>query len=137
MFRFTALLLFVLLIFGCNPPNKKFAPVVHAIQSGALAMPANGVITLSHQFAGLTARNEVFAEKKADGRLLILFPTKYGGGQDVKGYLYCSGPLQPADHYTIDHGSGGKHQYLDVAGRTMLTAKSYKTNWYLVSRRLD
>jgi hypothetical protein len=137
MFRFTALLLFASLIFGCSPPSKKFAPIVQGIQSGALAIPTNGVVTLSPKFAGFTAGNEVFAERKADGRLLILFPTKYGRGQDVEGYLYCSGPLQPSDYHTIDWGSGGKHRHMDVSGRTMLTVKDYKANWHLVSRRLD
>ena len=137
MLRLTALLLFASLIFGCNPPAKKFAPIVQAIHSGTLAIPTNGVVTISPNFSGLTARNEVYVEKKADGRLLILFPTKYGRGDDLEGYLYCSGKLQPTDYYTIDHGSGGRHQYLDVAGRKMLTVKYYKANWHLVSRRLD
>lgn len=137
MFRFTTLLLFALLILGCSPPTSKFAPVVQDIQSGALAIPTNGIVTLPPKFAGLTARNEVFAEKKADGRLLILFPAKYDRGDDVEGYLYCSGALRTTDYYTIDSGAGGKHQHLDVAGRKMLTVKDSRANWYLVSRRLD
>lgn len=137
MFRLAIVCCITVSAFGCSPRNLKFAPVASDIQSGVLTVPTNGVLQLPQRFAGLTPKNEVYAEKKPDGRWLILFPEWYGRGRDVEGFLYCSGALQSSDFYTIDWGSGGKNQHIEVAGYDMLTVRNYKPHWYLVSKRLD
>jgi hypothetical protein len=137
IFRLVTFSSIALLVFGCGSRSAKFDPVMRDIQAGTLVIPASGIVQLPRRFAGLTPRSEVFAAKKADGRLFILFPTWYGRGNDLEGYLYCSGVLQPSDYYTTDWGAGGKHRHLKIAGRDMLTIRDYKPHWYSVTRRLD
>ena len=116
---------------------SRYQPVVLQIQKGILTANKSGIVRLPKSFVGLTPRGEVYAERKPDGRLFVLFPTWYGRGADIEGYLYCSQPLYPSDYHSIDWGSGGVHDQIDVAGHKMLTAKPYKSNWYSITRRLD
>ena len=111
MLRLAKFSFIAVIALGCNQRSAKFDPVVQEIHSGVIAVPTNGIVQLPQRFAGLTPRDEVYAEKKPDGRLLILFPDWYGRGSDVEGWLYCSGPLQASDYYTIDWGAGGKQQH--------------------------
>jgi hypothetical protein len=122
---------------GCGAPTASYTPIVAAITSGALPIPANGVIGLPAKWRGIVPRDVVHAEKRPDGRIFILFPTFHGRGEDVDGWLYCSAPITPADFYTIDWGPGGKHSQLDVAGCKMLSVESHRPPWYWVTRRLD
>jgi hypothetical protein len=122
---------------GCGAPTSSYAPVVTAISNGALAVPAYGIVTLPANWKGLTPRGVVKVERRPDGRLFILFPTFYGRGDDVDGWLYCSGPLTPTDFYTINWGAGGIQQHIDACGYKMLTVSSQASPWYGITRRLD
>lgn len=122
---------------GCSPPTAGYEPVVAAITSGALTVPADGVVKLPPTWHGLTPDNIVNVETRPDGRTFILFPTYYGRGSDVDGWLYCSGPIGPADFHTIDWGPGGKGSHLDAAGYKMLSVETRNPPWYWVTRRLD
>jgi hypothetical protein len=126
-----------LLISGCQPRYAKFEPVVKDIQAGVVLAPTNGTLQLPLRFAGVTHKGEVFAEWRADGRLMILFPTWCGRGADLEGLLYCSGVLESSDFYTIDWGAAGKVKHIDVRGRDMLIVHDYRPHWYFVRRRLD
>jgi hypothetical protein len=137
MGNFTALFILGLLLSGCSSRSSKFEPVVADIQKGVITLTTNGAIALPPRFANLAPRGEIYAEKKSDGRLLVLFPTWYGRGNDIEGLLYCSASLLPTDFYTVDWGPGGKQQHMDVAGRDLLRVAEYKAHWYNVTRRLD
>ena len=121
-----------------RPPVGAYIPVVTAMSNGTIAIPAGaGIVQLPAAFAGLTPKNEVIVERRAGGRLFILFPTWYGRGADLEGWLYTSGPLVATDYYTIDWGTGGVHQHLDVADCKMLSVGRPQSSWCAVSRRLD
>lgn len=126
-----------LMVMGCSNPAHRFAPAVQKIRDGLLKPDRAGTIHLPAEFKGMTPRNEVYVEQKADGRLLILFPAAYGRGKDIEGYLFCSANLLPSDFYAIDWGKGGIIQHINVAGWDMLTVENHGTNWYRVTRRLD
>jgi hypothetical protein len=115
----------------------RYQPIVRGIAAGTLTAPASGILRLSGNFAGVTPRDEIYVETRADGRLLILFPRRYGRGADLEGYLYCRGGLRPADSYVVDWGASGVHTHIAVAGRDLLTATPYAPNWYAISRRVD
>ena len=127
----------MLLVLGCRRREAEFATVVQDIQTGVIPVAANGSVPLPERFAGLTPRNEIFVERKPDSRLLVLFPTWYGRGDDIEGLLYCSSALKAEDFYTVDWGQGGRRQHIDIAGRDMLTVRGFKEHWYYVSRRID
>lgn len=128
---------FLLAILGCRSSTSAYGPVVTAIASGSLPVPADGVVTLPAKWKGLTPRGLVHVERRPDGRLFVLFPTSCGRGEDVDGWLYCSGPLAPADFYSVNWGAGGERRHMDACGRTMLTITSQAPPWYRVTRRLD
>src|SRR5436309_3540852 len=96
-FKFIATLAAVLLGVGCRPQPAKFDPIVKEIQTGALSIPTNGPVRLPPRFHGVTPRDEIFVERKADGRLFVLFPTWYGREEDIEGLLYCSRAPLPSD----------------------------------------
>jgi hypothetical protein len=131
----------VVLIFVARdaPDTRAYQPIVVAITNGTLVVPPTpgGEVKLSAALSGVTPRDEVIVERRPDGRLFILFPTWYGRGQDIEGWLYCSGPLKSTDFYIVDWGAGGKVDHIDVADRKMLTVISKGSTWYRVSRRLD
>jgi hypothetical protein len=137
MRRLIPLLCLAGLALGCESRTSKYNSIIKDIQTGVLIVSTNGVVRLPQQFAGLTPKDEVYAETKPDGRILVLFPTWYGRGSDVEGSLYCSGSLQPSDYYTIDWGAGGKRQHIDVADHDMLSVRAIRPHWYFASRRLD
>lgn len=116
---------------------SKYQTVVQQIEQGSLTANDAGVIQLPESLKNLAPRGEVYIERKPDNRLLILFPTGYGRGNDIEGYLYCSESLQPSDYYQIEWGAGGVGNHIDVAGWDMLTTENLQPNWYKVSRRLD
>lgn len=135
----TLLVTTISLMTACSNPPAKYQPIVQAIEGGTLTRITDGVIKLPPELAGITPRDEIYIEKKADGRMFVLFPTDYGRGDDLDGYLYCSGGLLPSDYYSIDWGagSGGTQQHINVAGKQMLSVEEYQPNWYRVTRRLD
>ena len=137
MLRLIPSLFLAAFVSGCASPTDKFAAVVEGLQSGQFPIPINGVFLLPQLLAGLTPKDEVFVERKSDGSLFMLFPTWYGRGNDLEGFLYCTRELKPSDYYFIDWGPGGKQQHIDVAGRDMLTVRTFRSHWYRVSRRLD
>jgi hypothetical protein len=116
---------------------SRYQPILQQIQRGTLQADPAGVIRLPPAFAGLTPRDEVYIEQKPDGRLFILFPTWYGRGSDIEGYLYCSQALRQSDYYLIHTTRRVRHQYIDVAGRDLLIATYQRPHWYKISRRLD
>jgi hypothetical protein len=137
MLRLITFLCLAALASGCGSPTDKFAAVVQGIQSGQLSAPTNGIFRLPQSLAGLTPKGDVFVERRSDGGLFVLFPTWYGRGSDLEGFLYCTRELEPSDYYSIDWGAGGKGQHIDIAGRDMLTVQDYRAHWYRVTRRLD
>jgi hypothetical protein len=122
---------------GCSNPTTKFEPIVQQVIDGSLKPNRDGVITVPKEFDEITTNNEAYFEQKSDGRVLILFPTWRGRGDDLEGYLYCSGELLETDYYAIDWGEGGAQRHFTVAGRDMLTVEPLTPNWYKVVRRLD
>jgi hypothetical protein len=111
--------------------------VLRDLRDGKLTRAAAGRVRLPAKYQELTARDEVFVEEKSDGRLFVLFPTWYGRGDDMDGWLYCSGELRPSDFYTLDWGTRGKHRHIDIAGRKMLSVTEDRPHWYWFTRRLD
>ncbi|MBV9868875.1 MAG: hypothetical protein JO316_26310 [Abitibacteriaceae bacterium] len=128
------LLLAGLMVLRPNPVAR-YQLIVQQIQQGVLTANKAGVVRLPAAFSELAPRGEVYAERKADGRLFVLFPTWYGRGADMEGYLFCSQALRPSDYYAVNWGAGRVQSHIDVAGRDMLTVEPYKPNWY--TRRLD
>jgi hypothetical protein len=131
----TASILFVFA--GCGHPQQKFDSLIQDLQTGKLDSSKDSRVRLPVAYTNLTPKSEIFVERRPDGRLFVLFPTWYGRGDDMDGWLYCSGYLQQSDYYTVDWGTGGKHRHIDVAGRKMLTVTSDRPHWYRFTRRLD
>ena len=116
----------------------KCLEVVGKIEAGTIKVGGKSPVNLPSQDWGLTPRGEVYAEKRPGGKLLVLFPTWYGRGSDVEGFLYCSGPLGPADFYQVDWGVGGKREHLDVGEASLLTVgRHLRGPWHKAGRRLD
>ncbi|MCY3023138.1 MAG: hypothetical protein NTW87_29530 [Planctomycetota bacterium] len=127
-------------LLGLMPPlivrAGEYTSIVSGIDEGSLAADAKGVLKLPRRLASVAPRGEVYVERKPDGRLFVLFPTWYGHGNDLQGYLYASGPLTAADYYEVDWGQGGVRRHLDICGRGLLTV-SGNGPYYTVMRRLD
>jgi len=127
-------------LMGLFPPlymkRGEYRPVVDAVLSGALAPDSLGVVRLPPDLSKATPRGEVMVDRRP-GLTLILFPTFYGRGNDLQGYLYCSRPLTSLDWYSIDWGSGGVHEHIDVGPATMLSWWGGEGTWLKVGRRLD
>jgi hypothetical protein len=134
---------------GLKPPlwlkESRYMEVVRDIEAGSLApaKPATGVFSLvdyaefvvalppSHQ--SLTPHGIVFAEKRSDGRLFVVFPTWHGFHHDMMGYLYCSQPLS-AEDYQLNTGWGV--EAVLVCGQA-LKVTHLRGPWYSIDRGLD
>ncbi len=127
-------------VLGILPPLRLkktgYLRVIQAIQNGQLGSKSS-IIALPSSYKEIAPRDQVLYERRKDGRLWVLFPTWYGRGADLQGYLYSSGPLKAQDFYTIDWGSDGVAQHVDACGADMLDVKKIDANWYSVMRRLD
>ena len=116
----------------------KYLGVIGKIEAGTIKPGGKSPVKLPAQYGGITPMDEVYVEKRPGGKLLVLFPTWYGRGSDVEGFLYCSQPLGPADFYQVDWGVGGKHEHLDVGEASLLTVKRHlRGPWHKAGRRLD
>jgi hypothetical protein len=116
--------------------------VVRQIESGRLSIgsgrgitnppsvPTSNVIELPVGYRSVAKR--VYAERRPDGRLFVLFVTWIGRGTDVNGYLYCRLPLEPVD---FSVGPSGREQ-LDACRIDDLEPTHIRGGWYYVCRRL-
>jgi hypothetical protein len=128
--------------FGIFAPSlrskiSQYEQVTALIESGNLSHDKDGLCVLPNDHSSLTPDGKVWVARSPSGKLRILFPTWYGRGSDVDGYLYADGNLAPSEIYAIDWGSGGSHQHINVGSASMLSFKDLKPNWYWVTRRLD
>lgn len=127
-------------LLGLLPPliskRSSYMGIIHDIENGKLKAE-NSVIYLPHSYHGVAPRNEVYYQLYPDGRMFVLFPTWYGRGQDINGYLYCSGTLNKEDYFISDWGSGGISQEIHLCGISYLEPKYVKEHWYKIIRRLD
>jgi hypothetical protein len=125
---------------GLLPPLRLkragYMRVLEALQQGELAA-SRPAVRLPPSYRGIAADDTVFYERRADGRLLVLFPTWRGRGDDLQGYLYCSSPLTSQDFYALDWGAGEVAQHVDVCGHSLLSVKKVSPGWYRATRRLD
>jgi hypothetical protein len=106
---------------GLKPPlwlrESRYLEVVSDIEAGRLVPLksntgpfsqvdyADHVVGLPLSHRGLTPFDIVFAEQRKDGRWFVIFPTWHGFHHDMKGYLYCSGPLTSQD-FQLNTGWG-------------------------------
>ncbi len=126
--------------FGSPPLSSRlsqYESIVSDINSGEIAPDASGICQTPESYAGVTPRGEVFIGASTTGKTLVLFPTWYGRGGDVDGYLHASAPLVGAEYYSIDWGAGGTRRHIDVGAANMLSVSLVHTNWYWATRRLD
>jgi hypothetical protein len=126
-------------LWGLSPPlilrQQRYLAVVRQIESGRLSV-ANNVLNLPPGYVSVARK--VYAERRPDGRLFVLFVTWIGrSGADVTGYLYCSRPLGPTDFYVANWGPGGSHKEIDAFGISDLEPVHIRGPWYHVCRRLD
>jgi hypothetical protein len=129
-------------VFGFVGPSlnsrlSDYQTIVADIKSGAISADASGACTLPSVFDGVTPRGLVYTGTTPTGTTVVLFPTWYGRGSDVDGYIHSSAPLVAGDYYTINWGSGGNAQHLDVGSIDMLSVSAVRGSWYWGSRRLD
>ena len=120
-----------------NSRLNDYQSIIAGIKSGAIAPNASGACSLPNGFDGVTPRGEVFTGTTPTGSTVTLFPTWYGRGSDVDGYIHSSAPLAAGDYYTINWGAGGNVQHLDVGAIDMLSVSPVRGTWYWGSRRLD
>lgn len=128
-------------LLGVLPPlwfkRPVYLRVVQAIQQGKLTSKSYVISSLPLMYKGVAPRDKVLCERNPNGRLLVLFPTWYGRGSDLQGYLYCSSPLTKKDYYSVDWGAGGVVEHVAVCGIDLLSVEKVDNNWYTVMRRLD
>ena len=129
-------------VFGFVGPSlnsrlSDYQTIVADIKSGAIAADASGVCTLPNAFDSVTPRGVVYTGTTPTGSTVVLFPTWYGRGCDVDGYIHVSAPLVAGDYYKINWGAGGNVQQLDVGSIDMLSVSAVRGSWYWGSRRLD
>jgi hypothetical protein len=117
--------------------DGKYLAIVHEIEAGRIAADAEGTAVLPPAFGGLIAEDRLIVERKADGRLLVIFPTWRGKGGNFDGYLYASQPLVPADFQEINWGAGGVCKQATVAGFDYIDVHPLQSPWYQVSRSVD
>lgn len=120
-----------------NSRLSDYQAIIADIKSGAIAPDASGVCTLPNALDGVTPRGVVYTGTTPTGSTVVLFPTWYGRGSDVDGYIQSSAPLVAGDYYSINWGAGGNGQHLDVGSIDMLSVSSFHGSWYWGSRRLD
>jgi hypothetical protein len=138
-------------LFGLTPPlilkQPGYLAVVKDLKSGRLVIGTKPRLGYWH---GTAPKNQVdlppsyqsiapkvYAERRPDGRLFVLFATWLGRGADLNGYLYCSRPLTPGDFFPADWGSGGVRQQIHLCGISYLEPQHIRGPWYRVLRRLD
>jgi hypothetical protein len=85
----------------------------------------------------VTPGGKVYAETRPGNHLLVLFPTCYGRGSDLQGYLYSNVPLTTRDYYTVNWGAGGIARHLKVGPIDLLTVNPVEAPWYEVTRLVD
>ena len=79
-------------------------------------------VSLPPSVSRLTPRGEVFVEPMEDGSRRILFPTWYGRGGDLQGYLHAERPP----------GRGAP-----ICGVEQAEVRRVGRDWYWVYRRVD
>ncbi len=115
-----------------------YMAVVRQIETGALKPGPKAAIAVPSGLRSVSPDGNVYAERKPDGRVFVLFPIWYGRGKtDLQGYLYCSRPLKAADFSEVDWGSGGVWRQLTICGRNYLSAEHVRGPWWWVWRRVD
>jgi hypothetical protein len=125
-------------LWGISPPlilrQQGYMEIIRDIEVGRLPISKH-VVSLPRGSASVAKK--VYAERRADGRLFVLFVTFVGRGDaDVTGYLYCSRPLGSADFHSTVWGSGGIHKEIDALGISDLEPVHIRGPWYHVCRRL-
>jgi hypothetical protein len=115
---------------------ESYLRIVGEINAGRLKPDGRGMIVLPPSFHGETARDVVYSDRRPGGRLFVLFPTWYGRGDDIEGYVYVRGGLRNSDFYDVIW-SGKPIAFIDVASRQMLMVTSQSGDWAKVTRRLD
>ena len=143
--RLFALILVVCIGFGvcifrifirCSP-NGRYAPIIAQIQANKLQPDSNGKLNLPAEFHGIVNGDAVFISKLSGNRMAILFPTWFGRGSDIEGYVYVEGGLIKSDFYTVTWGGGTSYDYINLGDRNMLSVTPQCGYWYWVTRRLD
>lgn len=128
-----------MLLRSCGPADRaRYLAIVERVNTGEIGVDTDGRSVLPSAFKGIVCRDEIYVRRTTDGRLIFLFPTWYGRGADIEGYLYVNGGLKTSDMYPVQWGIGKKPEmYLDVGVRDMLSTNKICHDWYWVSRRLD
>jgi hypothetical protein len=74
-----------------------FTHLAHEIRAGKLKETTAGMVVLPQQYASVTADGRVYVTRKRGDLDLIFFPTWRGKGSNLRGYLFCSRPLNTAE----------------------------------------
>lgn len=124
-------------LLGLMPPfaakRAQYGRVLDELHKGTLKTPSLPVVMLPQRYAGLTPRETIYVERRPNGQLLVLFPTWYGRGADLQGYLYTSAPLAGTDFTVRPDGI----REISACGFDYLMTEDVQDNWYAVIRRMD
>jgi hypothetical protein len=120
-----------------NSRLNDYQSIIADFNSGALTPDSSGVCQLPTAYNGVTPKSRIYIGTTPTGSTVILFPTWYGRGSDVDGFIHSSAPLVAADYYSINGGAGGTQQHLDFGSIDMFSVSPVQGSWYSGSRRLD
>jgi hypothetical protein len=121
----------------CVPAERaQYMSVIEELREGSISPDAEGMVPLPTKYRGLVVRDAIYAGRLRDGRLVVLFPTWYGRGADLEGYVYVAGGLNASDFYTV-LWSGRPVEFIDVGSRRLLSVDCQRGDWAWISRRLD
>lgn len=123
---------------GKSPALKTYQAVVANVTAGTQAVSPNGEIVLPANQASSTVNGKAYATTRPTGGSMILFPTRWGKGTNLCGYLYCPGPaIAVGSSISVNVPIPGPVPQPQF-GMTEITVDSVVApGWYDVSRSLD
>jgi hypothetical protein len=125
---------------GCekSPSLSTYQTVVANVAAGKQLVSANGEIVLPASQASSTAGGKAYATTQPSGSSMILFPTWWGKGTNLRGYLYDPGPpLTSGSSVSVNVPFPSPVIAPKFVTREITIESVVAPSWYYVSRSLD
>jgi len=124
-----------ILPYGCtknNSDQSRCIEVVNKIADNEIVIPDSGIVKLPASYKDLSAGGIVYANKNTN-RVAVAFKTWRGKGRNMRGFLYLTSPLQPAEIKKNYYDQ----PYLHVGPADLTLDGKIDDNCYKVSYGLD
>jgi hypothetical protein len=125
---------------GCekSPSLTTYRAVVANVAAGTQAVSPSGELVLPANQSASTVNGRAYATTRPAGGPMILFPTWWGKGTNLRGYLYCPGPaLAVGSSVSINVPVPSPVPQPQFGMTDITIERIVAPGWYYVSRSLD